>query len=135
MSTISTDTTSTITGATHPVKEPNGDNMIVSITRHRHSAIDTEYTYQLPLSSFETVKSSEQSFNLFLLDTICKRLAIDDNDNDHCIVWLMSETGQIAHVRSQMSFEAAVLDHKNANKRLFSSFWFAKTVSQSHSVL
>lgn len=112
MSTISTDASPTTT-------EPSEDNMIVSYTRHRRSANDATYTYQFPLARVTPADTKE----IFLMRL--KYMLADCLDTlgiGYSVVWRMSETGQIAFVRCQSSFEAAVLDHKNANKKVIQLF-------------
>lgn len=116
MSTISTDTVS-ISALT---EKPSEDDMILSITRHRHSDTDVTYTYQFPLSSLESKRISDQAILSGLKAILCARLNTDKDD--HSIVWRMSETNQIAFVNSKNSFTAAVLDHMNANKKTIQLF-------------
>ncbi|KAG9577945.1 hypothetical protein KCU77_g13666, partial [Aureobasidium melanogenum] len=118
MSTISTDAASITTCA--PAEKPNDDDMIISITRHRHSDTDVTYTYQLPLSSLEAKRISDQAILNDFKAILRNRLNTDKDD--HSIVWRVSETNQIAFVNSKNSFNAAVLDHKNANKKIIQLF-------------
>ncbi|KAG9520373.1 hypothetical protein KCU93_g7729, partial [Aureobasidium melanogenum] len=120
MSKTSTDTTSTTTSASQLVEKPSEDDMIISYTRHRRSTTDVTYTYQLPLSWFEDVRYSDQAILSGLKAILRARLDIDKDD--HSIVWRMSETNQIAFVNSKNSFNAAVLNHKNANKKTIQLF-------------
>lgn len=47
---------------------------------------------------------------------------LDILTDERCIVWRMTETSQLGFVRSKNSFDAAVLDHKNANKKVIQLF-------------
>ncbi|KAH0363071.1 hypothetical protein KCU65_g7681, partial [Aureobasidium melanogenum] len=120
MSMASTDSTSTTTGATQLIKGPSEDNMIVLITRHKDSDIDTRYSYQFPLSACKEARSSDDTLVEYLDETIRERLG--NHMDGSCIVWRMTETGQVAFVCSKDSFDAAVLDHKNANKKVIQLF-------------
>ncbi|KAG9687182.1 hypothetical protein KCU95_g5595, partial [Aureobasidium melanogenum] len=117
MSTISKDTASTTTSAL--TEKPSEDEMIVSYTRHRRSAADVTYTYQFPLAQV-TPADTKEIFLMRLRYLLSDSL--DTFGSTHSVVWRMSETNQIAFVRSQSSFEAAVLDHKNANKKIIQLF-------------
>ncbi|KAK5999922.1 hypothetical protein QM012_005010 [Aureobasidium pullulans] len=120
---MSTDTVSTTTatsGMPQLVQKPSEDEMIVSITRHRHSDTDVTYTYQLPLPLFSEVRYSDETLLAYF--KIILRLRLGSNKVGHSTVWRMSDTGQIAFVRSMNSFAAAVLDHKNANKKVIQLF-------------
>ncbi|KAG9739108.1 hypothetical protein KCU73_g9570, partial [Aureobasidium melanogenum] len=118
MSTISTDAASITTSASQLAEKPSEDNMIVSITRHRRSPPDTTYTYQFPYFLWGTL--DEEAFLARLKNTLRDRL--QGNAADTSLVWRMSETGQIAFVRSKNSLTAALFDHKNANKKIIQLF-------------
>ncbi|KAH0267835.1 hypothetical protein KCU91_g9807, partial [Aureobasidium melanogenum] len=120
MSINSTDTAWVTTDVPQAVKMISKDDMIVSYTRHRRSADDVTYTYQFPLTQVvprETRKEFLVRVEAFLL----LKLEVPLED-DYSVVWRMSETGQIAFMRDQGSFDAAVLDHKHANKQIIQLF-------------
>ncbi|KAG9512609.1 hypothetical protein KCV07_g9328, partial [Aureobasidium melanogenum] len=111
---------------------PREEEMIVSYTRHRRSTNDVTYTSQFPLVA--RIKSvtpgnvvggiqlvpAEQRFLEGLKYMLRDVLEIDGDD--YSVVWRMSETGQIAFVNFMHSFDVAVLDHKNANKKIIQLF-------------
>ncbi|CAD0093813.1 unnamed protein product [Aureobasidium mustum] len=120
MSTVSTDTASTTSNESQLTEKPSEDDMIVSITRQRRSAMDVSHTYQVPLSKIESRRSSHKS--LIALFKSILRCRLQTGMDGRSIVWRMSETDQIAFVCSSNSFAAAVLDHKNANKKTIQLF-------------
>lgn len=120
MSTISTDTASVTTNASQSIEKSSEDDMIVSCTRHRRTPTDATYTYQLPLSWYNGIRSSDVVLLADLKNMLRNRL--DTDMDNRSIVWRMSETGQIAFVNSSNSFNAAVIDHKNANKKTIQLF-------------
>ncbi|KAG9826009.1 hypothetical protein KCU98_g15392, partial [Aureobasidium melanogenum] len=117
---ISTDAAWITADAPQPIERASEHNMVVSITRHRRSITDTTHTYQVPLSIFKEVRHSDQSLLKRLQAILRNRL---DTDKDgHPIVWRMSDTSQFAFVNSKNSFDAAILDHKSANKKVIQLF-------------
>ncbi|KAG9580648.1 hypothetical protein KCU77_g12519, partial [Aureobasidium melanogenum] len=119
MSMISTDTAWTTAVAPQPSERAIEHNMIVSWTRHRHSTDDVTYTYQFPLTQATPV-DTQYEFLLNMKGMLY--IHLDIHGDEYSVVWRMSETGQIAFVRNQGSFDAAVLDHKNANKKIIQLF-------------
>ncbi|KAG9694527.1 hypothetical protein KCU95_g2792, partial [Aureobasidium melanogenum] len=119
MSTISTDPGWITANEPQAIERANEDNMIVSYTRHRRTADDVTYTYQFPLSRIKPVSTLEE-FRAGMKYML--RVILDVDADDYSVIWRMSETGQIGFVRSKNSFDAAVLDHKNANKKVVQVF-------------
>ncbi|TIA40800.1 hypothetical protein D6C78_02260 [Aureobasidium pullulans] len=95
-------------------------DMIVSITRHRRAVNDTTYTYQFPLFAWKRVRGYQTYDGL--VETVRIRLEIPLDKEDSSIIWRMEKTGQIAFVRSPASLFAAIIDHKNADKKTVQLF-------------
>ncbi|KEQ63624.1 uncharacterized protein M437DRAFT_46451 [Aureobasidium melanogenum CBS 110374] len=120
MSTISTEATWVTADVPQAIERANEHNMIVSYTRHRRSADDVTYTYQVPLSKIRWKDLDDQE----LLESLKRALhtRLDVSGEGYSFVWRMADTDQIAFIRSRNSFEAAILDHKNANKKIIQIF-------------
>ncbi|THW21657.1 hypothetical protein D6D02_00248 [Aureobasidium pullulans] len=95
-------------------------DMIISITRHRRALNDATYTYQIPLSVQK--KFSAKGMYEDLLSVVRVRLELSLDKEDSSIIWRMEDSGQIAFVRSPNSLLAALLDHKNAGKKVVQLF-------------